>query len=175
MELTRAAVREAIVEGQFDEFRAVVESLAEEFDVMDVAMAAVKLAHQASGGPAGGDEAEDEILAVEAPPAERPGKKSGKHKAGKGERPRGREGGGRDMARLFVGLGRHAGIRPQDLVGAIAGEAGIDGGEVGGIEIADRFSVVEVPAARAKQVIQALKATKIRGRKVMVRFDREGR
>ena len=175
MELTRAAVRETLLEDQFDGFRAVVESLAEEYDVMDIALAAVKLAHQASGMEAG--ETEEDIPEVEAPregrgQAGRPGRARGapNGKAGKGRGPRG--GGGGDMARLFIGLGRHAGIRPQDLVGAIAGEAGIDGGEVGGIEIADRFSIVEVPQGRAEQVIKALRASDIRGRRVTVRRDR---
>jgi ATP-dependent RNA helicase DeaD len=179
MELTRAAVREAVLEDQFSEFRAVVESLAEEFDVMDIAMAAIKLAHQANGGGPTGDEADDDIPPIEAPPTAAKSPRDGKHR--KGDRPQRPAGGGpgspggSNMARLFVGLGRHAGIRPQDLVGAIAGEAGIDGGEVGGIEIADRFSVVEVPEPRAKRVIEALRKTKIRGRRVTVRFDREGR
>src|SRR5690606_17285518 len=44
LELTRASLREALLEDGLDQFRVVVESLAEEFDVMDVAAAAVKLA-----------------------------------------------------------------------------------------------------------------------------------
>ena len=41
------------------------------------------------------------------------------------------------MARLFLGAGRKAGIRPGDLVGAITGEAGLTSRSVGAIEIAD--------------------------------------
>ena len=40
LELTRAAIREAIVGGDLDRFRVVVESLADEFDIMDVAIGA---------------------------------------------------------------------------------------------------------------------------------------
>ncbi len=78
-----------------------------------------------------------------------------------------------EVAMLFVGAGREAGIRPGDLVGAITGEAGINSRELGAIQIADRFSLVEVPAARADEIIAALKATTIRGRKVPVRRDRD--
>jgi ATP-dependent RNA helicase DeaD len=79
------------------------------------------------------------------------------------------------MARLYISLGRNAGIRPQDLVGAIAGEAQISGREVGAIEIADRFSLVEVPEELAAGVISALKSSKIRGQKLIIRRDnREG-
>jgi ATP-dependent RNA helicase DeaD len=175
MELTRAAVRETLLEDQFDGFRAVVESLADEYDVMDIALAAVKLAHQASGMEAG--EAEEDIPPVAASRDDRgrPGGAGGRHGGtrDKARKDQGAPGGrARDMVRLFIGLGRHAGIRPQDLVGAIAGEAKIDGGEVGGIEIADRFSIVEVPEGRAELVIKALRASDIRGRRVTVRRDR---
>ena len=76
------------------------------------------------------------------------------------------------MIRLFVGAGRRAGIRPGDLVGAITGEAGIESRSIGAIEISDGFSLVEVPETMADDVIDALRATKLRGLKVTVRRDR---
>ena len=76
------------------------------------------------------------------------------------------------MARLFLGAGRKAGIRPGDLVGAITGEAGLTSRSVGAIEIADNFSLVDVPESLADNIIAALKATTIRGKKVPVRRDR---
>jgi ATP-dependent RNA helicase DeaD len=78
------------------------------------------------------------------------------------------------MTRLFVGVGRSAGIRPQDLVGAIAGESRLSGREIGAIEIADRFSLVEVPEGAAREVISALRGTTIKGRKATVRRERDG-
>jgi ATP-dependent RNA helicase DeaD len=78
----------------------------------------------------------------------------------------------RDLTRLFVGAGRRAGIRPGDLVGAITGEAELPSRSIGAIEINDGFSLVEVPAALADQVIGALKATTLRGQKVTVRRER---
>ena len=68
LELTRAALEESILEDDLDSFRVVVESLADEFDVMDVALAAVKLAHEASGAAA----AEEEIPEI-TPRVEREG------------------------------------------------------------------------------------------------------
>lgn len=56
LELTRAALKASIVEDNLDRFRVVVETLADEFDVMDVALAAVKLAHEASGAAADEEE-----------------------------------------------------------------------------------------------------------------------
>ena len=76
------------------------------------------------------------------------------------------------MTRLFIGAGRAAGVRPQDLVGAITGEAGLTGRAGRRIEIADRFSLVEVPEDARRGVIAALRATKIKGKKVTVRRER---
>jgi ATP-dependent RNA helicase DeaD len=76
------------------------------------------------------------------------------------------------VTRLYVALGRKAGVRPGDLVGAIANEAGIDSADIGAIEIADRFSLVEVPDRSADEIIRALRGTTIRGKRVMARRDR---
>ena len=81
-----------------------------------------------------------------------------------------RTGGG--TTRVFLGVGRSIGIRPQDLVGAITGESHLGGRDIGAIEIADRFSLVEVPESVADDVIAALRHTTIKGKKPTVR--REG-
>ena len=49
----------------------------------------------------------------------------------------------------------------------------VDGRAAGAIEIADTFSLVEVPGEMAEDIIAALKATSIRGKKVPVRRDRD--
>ena len=74
--------------------------------------------------------------------------------------------------RLFVGAGRRAGMRPGDLVGAITNEAGVRGNAVGAIQIADDYSLVEVPTSDADMIIAALSRGSIRGRKVPVRRER---
>jgi ATP-dependent RNA helicase DeaD len=74
--------------------------------------------------------------------------------------------------RLFVGLGREAGLRPADLVGAITGETDLTGRQVGAIDIGDRFALVDVPAEAAEQVIVALRATTLKGRRPYVRRER---
>jgi len=77
------------------------------------------------------------------------------------------------MGRIFVAAGRDAGILPRDLVGAIANVSGLPGHEIGGIDIAERFSLIEVPADVVEYVIDSLDGARIRGRKVAVRRDRE--
>jgi ATP-dependent RNA helicase DeaD len=154
--------------------RVVVESLAGEFDVVQIAAAAVKLALQADGR---GEEARDEreIPAFDLKP--HPHRKGDERGAG-GRPPakkRPRADPDRPMARLFVGAGRAAGIRPGDLVGAITGETGHDSGVVGSIEINDRFSIVEVPKDLESEITAALRGTKLRGRKVKIERDRGSR
>ena len=70
------------------------------------------------------------------------------------------------LQRLFIDMGREDGLRPADLVGAIAGEANIPGSSIGAIDMYDRFCFVEVPQAAAEQVLKALSSAMVRGRKV---------
>ena len=170
MEITRATLRERLIAGDLDRTRVVVESLATEFDIVDIAAAAVHLVHAAAGGD--GDDRE-----IPAAPAA--AVVAGPRARGPLTPARGRENSsatraraGEHMTRLFVGAGRRAGIRPGDLVGAIAGEAGIPSRSIGAIEIKEGFSLVEVQEALADDVIEALRGTKIRGLKVVVRKDR---
>ena len=172
LDLTRASLRERLLAKDFDDVRVVVESLAEEFDIVDIAAAAVKLAHAAADVAGAGDR---EIPTAAAPlPSSRPAKFPASPRAsrrwtvGKGDRPLPTDG---RTIRLYIGAGRQAGIRPGDLVGAITGEAGIQPGSLGAIEIGDRSSYIEVPETLADDIIAALKATTIRGKKVPVRRD----
>ncbi len=195
LDVTRASIRERILAGSLDDVRVVVDSLSQEFDIVNIAAAAVKLLHEAEAG----DESERDIPAVSLQQGSRDrgerGDRAGRDDGRRPERPgkvwaagaqrprdpkpgpargRGAEGGlaSGDAVRLFIGAGREAGIRPGDLVGAITGEAGINSRDLGAIEIADRFSLIDVPEARADDIVAALRATTLRGRKVTVRRDR---
>ena len=175
LELTRASIRETILAGDLEHFRVVVDSLAQEFDIMDVAAAAVK---QADAKEAGQDEVEIPSVAVRPEPSRssrdrgnvKPAAKSGD----KSRKPR-RDAVTSDgnVVRVYVGAGRKSKVRPADLVGAIVNEAGIDPRVIGAIQITDRFSLVELPDDIADEVIGTLRATTIKGRKVPVRRDRE--
>ena len=180
LDVTRASLREQLLAGDLDDVRVVVETLAREFDIVDIAAAAVKLAHAAEAGP----DAEHEIPAAALQP-DRPSREArspkrfsagavvGRAGEGRSASARERPGPAEPSARLFIGAGREAGIRPGDLVGAITGEAGINSRDLGAIEIADRFSLIDVPESRAEDIMQALRATTLRGKKVSVRRDRE--
>jgi ATP-dependent RNA helicase DeaD len=163
-ELTRAALHESLLEDDLQQFLAVIEPLSEEFDVMEVALAAVKLAYDTSGATVD----ESEIPEVTYQPGG-----DGRDRRDGGRRERRGRGPAEGMTRLFVGAGRSAGVRPQDLVGAIAGESRLSGRDIGTIEIADRFSLVEIPEGAADDVIKALRRTTIKGRKPTIRRERD--
>ncbi|ODS59185.1 MAG: heavy metal transporter [Acidobacteria bacterium SCN 69-37] len=169
LESTHARVREILEQGGLDRMRDVVLALAQDFDVIDIAAAAVKMVHEAETTSA---------LAATHVPA--PGET--RDTRARGEKPTRERSASRarrtadpdDTAwvTLWVGAGKRTGIGPGDLVGAIAGEADVDKSAVGAIKITDGFSLVQVDAELASRIIAALKHTKIRGQKVQVRRDR---
>ena len=164
LELTRAALRQIVLEDDLDTFRSVVEPLGEEFGIYEVALAAVKLASDASGTSRDVEELPEVDLAP-------PGDRGGRRKAAGRDQGRGRPA-AKGTTRLFVGTGRSSGVRPQDLVGVIARKSNLSGREIGAIEIADRFSLVEVPETAADDVVAALRQVSIKGRKATVRRER---
>jgi ATP-dependent RNA helicase DeaD len=232
LDLLRGTLRETLVGDGYDRYRAVVEPLSEEFDLVDIALAALSLADAEARGtedvaelapatlpppsargrghgsrspvlrgapphrstrirPAGPSApagtrspGEDGRGAGEVEPPRRPPTASPGGPR-RGYRPSGwrdatgrpvlrapRRGSGGGVTRLFIGAGRSAGIRPSDLVGAIANEAGLRGTDIGAIQVADGFSLVEVPEGAADQVIRSLRAATVKGQKVVVRRER---
>ncbi len=125
----------------------IVDELAAYFDPSEIAAAAVRLLMREHGS-----DHEEEIAAVAS--ATEPG-----------------------MTRLYLDLGRQDGIRPMDVVGAIANEARIPGKSIGQIEIADRYTLVDVPTQFTERVTRALDRARMRGKPVRVEIpkEREGR
>ena len=88
--------------------------------------------------------------------------------AARAERATGTDG----WTRLFVSIGEMEGVKPSDLLGALAGESGVDGSSFGKIEIRDTYSLVEVRPPEAEKVIKAVNGSTIRGRSARVDYDR---
>ena len=215
LDITRGALRAALEEGELDSYRVVTDALASEFDPLDVAAAAVKLAHQTLQADAAHDEEHIPVVDLARPrePWAKPGRREYRESApqesgarrrlaergayseapakhvvrddGRPHRPaagmhtaagsKRKSPGAMTMVRVFVGAGRNVGLRPADLVGAIANETGVSAREIGAIEIEDRFSLVEVSDHIAEDAIRALRATSLRGQRVTVRKDQPKR
>jgi hypothetical protein len=133
----------------------VIEPLTEEHDALEIAAAILKLYAEETGRSATPEQKEDDVAMYAAAMAS----------AGRGES---------GMTRLFINIGRNQGVRPQDFVGAIANEAGIPGRSIGAIDLFDTYSFVDVPADAAQLVIQALGATRIKGRAVSAEIAQPG-
>jgi len=190
MDVTMETLRQAVQADDLDQYRAVVEGLADEMDLMEVALAAVKLAHQATAGADDTTEIAEVALWGQGGKDAKPGQsggwdkgaKAGKHdgyeKPGKdgwdkGKKPKKSKFTDADMTTIFIGAGKEAGVRPQDLVGAITGETKLKGSDVGAIKIFDRFALVEVPEKRVDEVVWTMRRALIKGRKATVRRERE--
>jgi ATP-dependent RNA helicase DeaD len=78
------------------------------------------------------------------------------------------------MARVFLNVGEQDGVRAGDIVGAVTGNAGLGGSDVGKVEIRDRFSLVEVSEAVVDAVCEKLTGVTVKGRQLIARRD-EGR
>ena len=208
MELTTETLREALAGDTQERFESVLTELLQEFNIEQIALAAIKLTHDAEqssldevdipdlsqGDPRdrrdrgdrrdGRDGRRDDRRGDSRERFDRSGHNDRSSRFGRDERPdrggrfergpaRGRGSGA--TAKLYVGLGRKAGIRPQDLVGAIANESGISGRDIGDIKVSDQFSIVEVPGNEMDNILSSMKNVSIRGKKANVRLYRDER
>jgi ATP-dependent RNA helicase DeaD len=164
LEQLRDQVAALLTAGELDRYRPMVEQLAEEHDVMDIAAAAIRLAARKTENESEPDEIPNMATRGGDRDAHtpRPARQGRREFAGKV---------GGKVAKLYVGAGRKLKIRPGDIVGAIAGEAGLGIGEIGAVTIGDRHSIVEVPEDKVDHIIRALSASTIKGKKVRVRRD----
>ncbi len=74
------------------------------------------------------------------------------------------------MSTLCIAAGRKDKLRPGDILGALTGDAGLPGTQVGKIAIFDFQAFVAVERAVAKQALQRLNSGKIKGRSLRVRI-----
>jgi ATP-dependent RNA helicase DeaD len=156
LESLLATLRETILEGDLEHYRVVVDTLATDGDTVEIALAALKLADQATAGEVEVEEIPEASLQSDKP-APTKFKRGAAVSAGK--------------SRVWVSIGRQSRCRPNDLVGAFTGETSLRGKDIGAIEITDKFSLVEVPDDRVDEVIKLMNGATIRGRKVNVRRD----
>ena len=175
VELTVAAVRESLAADDLDDYQQVLHALAGDDSDRNIALAAIRLVHEARGATVDEREIPDVSLDRDRRDKGRSGDK-GRWRDKAADDRRSDRGGKRpargqdpDTGFLYVSLGRKAGVRPGDLVGAIANESGLSGRQIGPIRIADNYSVVGVPDGQVDRVIGTLKSATMRGKPFRVR------
>jgi ATP-dependent RNA helicase DeaD len=73
------------------------------------------------------------------------------------------------MERYQLAVGRNDGVRPGNIVGAIANEAGISGSDIGPIDIGPAFSTIDLPSGLPKGVLNLLRNTWVAGKQLKIR------
>jgi ATP-dependent RNA helicase DeaD len=146
MALFKARLLKTLQDEDLDVYLALVEELAEESgkDLAEIAAAAVRLARGDKPLDVPPPEPEPEPIGYPLP-----------------ERT--------ETVMLYLNVGRTGGIRPSDIVGAIANEANLPGKYIGPIEIFDHYSLVGVPAQAQAQVLSAMANATVRGKETNIR------
>jgi ATP-dependent RNA helicase DeaD len=166
LEVMQSSLEEALAKPAADAYRRIVESLAAGHDIIDIAAAALRLADEARDAGASDEQDIPKDVVFETPFNEKP--RFVKTHPAAAQRMA-----SADMTRIYIGLGRSSGVRPADLVGAITNEAKVDSRQIGAIDIADAFSLVEVANGSVDDIIAALRTTKLRGKPMKARRDRK--
>ena len=71
--------------------------------------------------------------------------------------------------RFRIEVGHVHGVKPGNIVGAIANEANIDSKHIGAIEIYDNFSTVDLPQGMPADTRQTLQGTRVAGQRLALR------
>jgi ATP-dependent RNA helicase DeaD len=165
-------IRKTIAEGDLDMYVELVEQLVEEgpFDMADIAAAAARIAN---GSRALVKTREEETVErIETRKETAPRRERVSH--GDDETP-GDEGDVTDKTiTLSMSVGRANGIRPADVVGSIANEAGIPGREIGPIDIQEDVTYVGIPQRFVEVVLEKVGKARFRGRAVNLKVALPG-
>jgi ATP-dependent RNA helicase DeaD len=73
-----------------------------------------------------------------------------------------------ETERFRVEVGHNHGVKPGNIVGAIANEAGLDARYIGRIDIQDEFSTIELPEGMPKEVFRDLKKVWVSGKQLRI-------
>lgn len=140
-ELIKERLLKTLENNKFADYHTIVSDLGADYDVVDIAAAALKLSVE-------GFKEKEEVSTI----------------SSKMEN----TGGAPGMVRLFMNIGRSQKIRPEDIVRAFAAEADIPGNIIGVINIYDRFTFVEVPEDVAERVLSVMHKNTVKGYKINV-------
>lgn len=140
-EIIKSRLLNIIQKDNYSDYHTIIADIATEYDVMDVAAAALKLAQEG-------------YKEVDAEPEKTHSFRN--------------TGAEQGMVRLFMNVGRSQKIKPEDIVRTIAEEASISGSIIGVINIYDKFTFVEVPEDVAEKVLAVMHRNTIKGYKINV-------
>ena len=174
IEATVAAMREALSSDDLDDYQQVLHALKGEDSERNIALAALKIAHLANHSATDEKDIPDASKEFSNDRGDRArtthkGRNKGKGKGRERDRDRAKRPVDPNTGFVYIGVGARGGIRPGDLVGAIANETELSGRDIGPIRISDHYSVVGVPDGSVDDVIFAIKKSTVKGKKAKAR------
>jgi ATP-dependent RNA helicase DeaD len=163
-------ISETVAKGDAKVFRPILDQLEAEtgLPLIDIAGALASLAQGATPLLLKGKEAQVDAdrPRIERPPA--PAEVASRaHVAASERQPRPRSAAGH-METFRIEVGSLHGIKPGNLVGAIANEAGIEGVHIGRVDIREDYSFVDLPQGMPKQVFKELQKVRVVGRELKI-------
>jgi ATP-dependent RNA helicase DeaD len=166
-------IKAALDSGGGSAFRAMVEEVAREQGVADLDVAAalaaivqgeVPLLLPAESKP----RAPPPPLREPRPPRERESRPPREHAPRARHEPAGRDE-DLEMETFRVEVGRAHGVKPANIVGAIASEAGLAGKHIGRVDIRGEHSFVDLPAGMPKEILRELQKVRVMGQALRIR------
>ncbi len=159
-------ITETLATAELEVFRKLVEEYQHEYGVPVIEVAAA-LGAMAQGGkplaaraPAGG-----RVKTESTPPA----RSAAGAKAPRKEKPAGEERApDPGMERFRIEVGHTHGVKPGNIVGAIANEAEIDAEYIGRIQINEDYSTVDLPEGMPKEIFKHLKSVWVSGQRLQI-------
>nr|VFK52189.1 MAG: ATP-dependent RNA helicase DeaD [Candidatus Kentron sp. TUN]VFK52684.1 MAG: ATP-dependent RNA helicase DeaD [Candidatus Kentron sp. TUN]VFK53237.1 MAG: ATP-dependent RNA helicase DeaD [Candidatus Kentron sp. TUN] len=155
----KQGITNTLATGELDFMRGLVEQYQQEHDVPALEIAAA-LAKIAVG---------DRPLLLK-PEKEKPARHEVESKRRKGKeesrRRKSRTQPEKGMMQFRIEVGHQHNVKPGNIVGAIANEAGLDAKHIGAIDIHTEFSLVDLPTGMPKDVFQDLRKTRVCGQRL---------
>jgi ATP-dependent RNA helicase DeaD len=147
----KQSISDTLAAGELDFMQGLVEQYQQEHDVPALEIAAA-LAKISIG---------DRPLLLQ-PDEEKPARsRPGKEQRRKGGERKRQKRPAKGMEQFRIEVGHKHGVKPGNIVGAIANEAGLDSQHIGHIDIHTDFSLVDLPLGMPKEVFQDLRKTRV--------------
>ena len=163
LDVLKLKLEEQLASEDLDVYHKLIESLGDTHDPATIAAAALKLAD-------GGGREEPVVEIPHTAPQAFAAQTAGPARGASRDRDRDSD---TKFAKLYVAVGREAGVQPLDIIGALRAGLGKNPRAIGRIEIHDRHTVVEVPEDIAEQILSALRHVAIRGQQARARRFRD--
>ncbi|MEO0972136.1 MAG: DEAD/DEAH box helicase [Pseudomonadota bacterium] len=178
-------ITDTLTQGELDFMRSIVEQYRDEHDVLelDIAAALAQLSlgdkplllpqrEESAQTPQGGDSARErprprgpKQQGGDAKEPRRPRRERAERPSRPAQRDRGPD---PDSERFRIEVGASHGVKPSNIVGAIANEAGLDGRYIGHIRIESDYSLVDLPKGMPKAIFQDLKKVRVCGQALAI-------